>query len=102
MHRGAEDVAQRVVENVRRGVIQHRGVATEAIDLELDARAACEVAGVAAQNASDVDDRTFGLAGVRYFEKRARRGFDYAAISDLPAALGIEGRLCDDDCDLIA
>src|SRR5258707_4046913 len=83
-------------------MIQHRSVAPEAIDLELDARAACEVAGVTAQNASDMNDRTFSLARVRYFEQRARCGFDHAAISDLPAALGIEGRLRDDDCNLIA
>ncbi len=102
MHRTAEHVAQRVVEDVRRGMIEHRGVAPESIDLELDARAACEVAGVAAQNASDVNDRAFSLARVRHFEQRARRGLDYAAISDLPAALGIEGRLRDDDRNLIA
>ena len=71
MHRTAEHVAQRVVQDVGRGMIQHRGVAPEAIDLELDARAAREVTGVAAQNAPDVNDRAFGLARVRHFENRA-------------------------------
>ncbi len=82
--------------------MSRRGVAPKAINLELDARAACEVAGVAAQDASDVNDRALSLARVGYFENRARHRLDYAAISDLPAALGIEGRLRDDDGNLIA
>ena len=102
MHRTAEHVAQRVVQDVRRGMIEHRGVAPLAIDLELDARAAGEFAGVAAQDPPDVHDRAFGLARVRHFEKRARRGLDHAAVADLAAAFGIEGRLRDDDRDVLA
>ena len=100
MHRTAEDIAQRVVQDVGRGMIEHRSVAPQPIDLELDARAACEVAGVTAQNASDVNDRTFSLARIRYFKQCARYGLNHAAISDLPAAFGIEGRLRNDDRDL--
>src|SRR5208282_1346660 len=82
MHRIAQDVAQRVVQNVRRGMIQHGGVAPEAIDLEFDARATCEVAGCAAQNSPDMNDRAFSLARVRHFEDRARRGLDHSAVAD--------------------
>src|SRR5208337_92537 len=74
----------------------------EAIDLELDPRAAGEVGGVAAQHSPDVNDRAFGLACVRHLENRARRRLDYAAVSDLAAALGIERRLRDDDCNVLA
>ena len=68
MHRTAQHVAQRVVEDVSRGMIEHRSVAPKAIDFELDPRTACEVAGVAAQKASDVNDRAFSLARIRHFE----------------------------------
>ncbi len=49
-----------------------------------------------------MNDRAFGLARVGYFENRARRRLDNAAVSYLAAAFGIEGRLRDDDCDVIA
>ena len=37
-----------------------------------------------------------------HLEDRTRRGLDHAAIADLSAAFGIEGRLRDDDRDLLA
>src|SRR6266436_2037346 len=82
-------------------MIQHRSIAPEAIDLELDARAANEVGRIAAQNPSDVNDRAFSLARVGHFEKRARCRLDHAAVSDLAATLGIEDCLGDDGCNLI-
>ena len=102
MHRTAEHVAQRVMQDVGRGMIEARGVAAEAIDFELDARAAGEVGGVAAQDAPDMNDRAFGFARVGHFEKRARCGLDNAAVADLAAAFGIEDCLGDDDGDVIA
>ncbi len=71
MHRIAQDITQCVVQDVRRRMIQHRSVAPEAIDFELDPRATREVGGLAAQNPSDVNDRAFGLARIRDFEQRA-------------------------------
>src|ERR1019366_5599770 len=69
----------------------------DSIDLELDSRTACEVADLTAENPPDMNDRALGLAGVRHFENCARRRLYDAAVSDLPAALGIERRLRDDD-----
>ncbi len=61
-----------------------------------------EIVRVTAQNPPDMNDRAVGLARVRHFENCARGGLDYAAVSDLPAALGIEGRLGDDDRNVLA
>src|SRR5260370_1204657 len=102
MHRIAENFAERVVEDVGRGMVQHRRVAPDAIDAGLRARALREVAGFAAQNPSEVENRAFRLPSIGDFENRTRRGFDHAAITNLSAAFWIKGRLRDDDRDLLA
>src|SRR5579885_2599808 len=83
------------MEQMGRGMIQHRGGAPLAIDLQDDAAAALELSRVAAQKAPDVNNRAVLAARVGDLENRAARGFDHAAIADLAAALGIEGRLGD-------
>src|SRR5271155_5364748 len=86
-----EDVAQRVVEDVGGGVVEHRGVAAFAVEAQLHMRALGEVGRVAAQDAADVQNRAVVLAGIRHFHQGARRGLDHAAVAYLAAALRIEG-----------
>jgi hypothetical protein len=90
------------VQYVRRRMVQHRRIAAKTIDFQLHARALRKVAGLAAQDASQVEDRAFRFARVRYFEDRARRRLDHAAIANLSAAFGIKGRLRDDDRHLLS
>ena len=92
MDTGAEHVAQRVMQDMGRGMIEHRGVVARAIDDELDAASALEVARLAAHEAPDMENRAVGLARVDDLEDRAGAGFDHAAVADLAAALGVKGR----------
>ena len=61
----AQDFAQRVMEDMGRRMVQHRGVAPDAIDLERHTPAALEVAHIAAQHAPEMHDRAVGLPRVR-------------------------------------
>ncbi len=74
------------------GVIEHRGVAARPIDAQLDAPAAFEIAWLAAQQPSDMENRAVGLARVDDLKDRAGSGFDYAAVADLAAAFWVKGR----------
>src|SRR5208282_1808394 len=57
-----------------------------------DAMAAFEIARLAAQQPSDMENRAVGLARVDDLEDRAASGFDYAAVADLATALRVKGR----------
>ena len=87
-----EHVAQRIVQDVSRGMIKHRGVAARPIDAQRDAPAAIEIARVAAEQPADMENRAVRLARIDNLEKRAGGGLDYAAVANLSAAFGIEGR----------
>ncbi len=56
MHRIAENFAERVVEDVRCGMVEHRRVAADAIDLQLKNFALQKLADVAAQEFTDVSN----------------------------------------------
>src|SRR5690242_5554540 len=91
MDPGTEHVTQCVVQDMRRGMVEHRGVVARAIDDKLNAPAALEISRLAAQQASDMKNRAVGLARIDDFQDCAARGFDYPAIADLAAALRVEG-----------
>src|SRR6185437_15014369 len=73
------------------GMIEHRGVPARPIDAKLDPPPALEIARLTAEQPPDMENRAVGLARVDDLEDRAGGGFDYAAIAELSAALGIEG-----------
>jgi len=68
-------------------MVQHRGVAPDAIDLQFDARALREVAGLAAQYTSQVENRAFGLPRVRDLEDCARCGLPSSTVRGIKAAV---------------
>src|SRR6266446_9745142 len=88
-----QDFAQRVMEDMGRRMVEHRGVAPLAIDAECNAPPALELIRLTAHQAPNVKNRTVGLARIDDFEQRARFGLDYAAVADLSPAFGIKGRL---------
>src|SRR5215475_3500538 len=90
-----EDIAQRVVKNVSRGMIEHRRITPDAIDAELDMRTPPKIADLALQDAPDMDDRAIGFACLADFGERTRFGFDYPAVPDLAATFWIERGLRD-------
>src|SRR5438445_4676454 len=92
-----QDFAQRVMEDMGRRMVEHRGVAPLAIDAECNAPPALELIRLTAHQAPNVKNRTVGLARIDDFEQRARFGLDYAAVADLSPAFGIKGRLCCND-----
>src|SRR5271166_3745458 len=82
MHLVTEHVAQRVVQDVSRGVIAHRGIAALAIDLEMDF-AAQKVAKTTPQKCADVRSGTLRPYGVRYFKERPGLSFYNSSVTDL-------------------
>jgi hypothetical protein len=74
-------------------MVQHRGLAPLAVDLQSDPAPAHEFADIAAQQPAQMQNHTVMLARVSDFEQSAACGFDNTAIADLPAAFGIEGSL---------
>src|SRR5262249_39250647 len=98
----AEDIAQCVVQDVSRGMIQHRRITPDAIHLEFDTLTPPKVRDIALQDAPDMDDRAIGFACLADFRERTRFGLDDPAVPDLAAPLRIEGSFRDDDRDRAA
>ena len=73
MHMRAQNVAQRVMQDMGRGMVQHRGVAPRAIHFQRHPRAGPDLSRVAVQQAPKMDDRAIGFAGFGNFEQRPAR-----------------------------
>ena len=90
----AEPLAQRLVQQVRRAVVRADAVAARAIDCQVKRVADGDLTlgdrGHVREQAAEILPRILDLAD------NARRG-ERASIADLPAALGIEGRLVEQD-----
>src|SRR6266851_5186140 len=99
MHFFADDIAQRIVQNMGRRMVQHRRIAALAVDAQTDTAPALELTGIAAQEASYVKDRAVMFARVSNLDHAAGYGLDHAAVADLAAALGIEWSLGRNDRD---
>src|SRR5579872_1647032 len=93
MHLLAQGLAQRVVQNMGRRMVQHRGITAVAVDAQADAPSLLKRAHIAVQNSANVKDRAIVLAGIGDFEQAAGRGLDHTAVADLAAALRIKGSL---------
>ena len=95
---GAEDLAQRRVQEVRRGVVEHRRLARRAIHDGGDGVALAESASL---DLADVQVRVAELARVGDAEcRRAVR--ERADVADLAAGLGVEGRAVEHDLRVVA
>src|SRR6516165_5865461 len=94
MHVLAQNIAKRVVQNMGRRMVQHRGVTTFTVDAQADAMSGLELADVTPQNSPHVENRAITLACIGNFDEAASSRFDHATVADLAAALGVEWSLC--------
>src|SRR5439155_22635418 len=99
-HMLAEPPAQRLMQQVGNRMIGAQTTAPAAIDPQLDRFAHPQRAVF---DAADVDEQVAGLAG-RILDRELAAGGreDRPGIADLAARLAVEGRLVDDDADLVA
>src|SRR5581483_12190141 len=89
VHMRAEDVAKRVVEDMGRGMVQHRRIAADPIHPQPHARSGAEFLRGALEASSEMNDGAVGLSRVRDLRDRSRFGLDNAAVADLASALRV-------------
>src|SRR6185369_7882095 len=97
LHVLAQVMAERGVHEVRRRVVQARGLAAGGVDAEPHAIAEREPA--LAHYAAVRDDARTDLLRVGHLHLRALLALEPAPVADLAARLGVEGRLRRDDVD---
>ena len=94
-HMGAEDLAERLVQKMGRGMMRPGRAPAGVIDLEHDRIAEREIAGL--QDAVVEEEAVQLLLGVLDGESGLARNGERAAVADLAAGLRVERRLIDDD-----
>ena len=93
LHVRAEHVAQRLVHQVRRGVIKHRRPAQADVDLRHHALAGAQFARL---HAPDMHERLACLARILDTEPRGT-GAQYTTVAGLAAGLRVERRTIEHD-----